>query len=585
VLLFWILAALRFASCLQFVVDDDEAWWSVAARALKNPFEYYLRAVDHKPPGIVWFYWGVDRLATLVHAGSDPRLTRAVYAVLLMIAALLLGKLAVFFAGQRRTNAHSPRSAPLSSRLSWATSCFFLIASAMASPKLLAITADGLLVIFVIAAYATGLLGRFRGRSIAAGALLGCALLVKQTAIFFAIPILIAAWPKRFSVREILGFALGASLVYVPAAVFSHLSEFYYWNLTYPAEVLTRARGGSAFDANAEMLSSISEFSFALFPLILFSFYARCVRFLRDFRLIWLVSALAGTFLGRGLFLHYFILALPPVCLLAADGYGIHALDPSKRLATRLTTRFGLSWLLAGYIFACGVVAIPFSGLFWGNDLAYYQAVGSKIEILISGSRSEPVLIWGGTALPLTFSGATFSGRFLIPRFAEPPYETALTQAIFHRELKENFPHIVVDLHERGDNRFNNSLQTDPFIFNHLAQYKVYIAPSLPWVKFYLDFTPPLAAGLTLLLTREDINRVYLPYPAEREEWNQLKPSSVGGLGHILALEKELRNHDSNVLVSRQGRAEYDEQPFPLRSRLWWAQSAIVELQPKFFNP
>jgi hypothetical protein len=565
-LFFWVLAAIRFASCIQFVVDDDEAWWSVAARALKNPFEYYLRAVDHKPPGIVWFYWIVDQCATWGQGGCDPRLIRAVYVVFLTLASLLLGRLAVFFAGP------TPKKS-----LSWITASFFLIASAMASPKLLAVTADGLLVIFVIAAYAVGLLGRFRGRSILAGALLGCALLVKQTAVFFALPILLAAWPQRFSLREILGFAFGASLLYLPAAVLSHPSEFYYWNLTYPREVLTRARGGSAFDANAEMLSSIFEFSLALFPLIVFSFYARYLRFFSDFRVIWLVSGLAGTFLGRGLFLHYFILALPPLCLLAAEGYAAYALG--------LKRRFGLMWLLAGYVFACVVVALPFSGLFWGNDLAYYQAVGKKIQILSSGPTVQPVLIWGGTALPLTFSGATFSGRFLIPRFAEPPYDTALTQAIFHRELNKNFPHIVVDLHERGDNRFNNPLQTDPFIFNHLASYKVYIAPSLPWVKFYLDFNPPLDAHLTQLSSRQEIERVYLPYPPDREEWNQLKPTSMGSLGHILALEKQLRDHDSNILVERQGRSLGDEPTFPLRSRLWWAQSAIVELQPKFFNP
>jgi hypothetical protein len=588
-LLFFVLAILRFAGCVQFIVDDDEAWWVVAARALGNPFDYYLRAVDHKPPGIVWFYWLTG--ATWL----DPRWSRAIFTLLLVGAAFLLGKTAQFF---RRSETQQAEPEPA---LLWITGSFFLVASAMGSPKLFTVTADGLLIAFVIAAYALAFICRFRGRTVAAGALLGCALLVKQTAVFFALPILLATWPKRWSLKEIAGFAAGALAVYLPGWLLCHPAEFWYWNFTYPREVLTRARG-AAFDSNGEMLGSVLEFSLAVGPLLALAVFSKCR--LRDFRVLWLVSALAGTFLGRGLFLHYFLLAVPPLCLLATQGWLLLLANRPYRVLHRLGG-LGLAWLLAGYGLAAAVVAVPFSGLFWGNDLAYYRAVGKKIQIL--APAGEPVLVWGGTVLPLTFSGAPYAGRFLIPRFAEPPYDTALTQSLFHRELSQDFPRVVVDLHERGDNKFNNPLSSDPFVFGKLASYQAYVSPGLPWVKFYLNFIPPERAHLV------PFARPLHPesYPAEREEWNRLREA---GVFKVLQVERELRVHDALVLLAQQGadskvRAEAsqlrgqpgvvanpdqffarfsggdpDELVFPWRSPLWWAQSAIVELQPKFYG-
>ncbi|MDR3606299.1 MAG: glycosyltransferase family 87 protein [Oligoflexia bacterium] len=576
-ILFWLLAAARFLSCVPFIVDDDEAWWVVAARALRSPFEYYLRAVDHKPPGIVWFYWFADKLLFFTHVFSrdpvDPRIMRAAFSLCLIAGAFLLGRLAVFFSKR--------------SDLRWVAASFFLIASVVATPKLMTITADGLMILFVIAAYAVAFTSRRAGKTIIAGALLGCALLVKQTGVFFALPILIAGWPKRWSVREIAGFALGASLVYVPAALSLHPSEFFYWNVSYPREVLTRARKTAGFDADMAMLSSTISVLAALFPLVLFAFRARLAAFVKDFRVWWLLSALAGTFLGRGLFLHYFLLPTPPLALLAADGW------MNFREAgglNRFLRTGGMAWLVGGYAFAAFVVGLPFSGLFWGNDLAYYQAVGEKTRSLASlpSGGLEPVLIWGGTTLPLTYAGTTYSGRFLIPRFAEPPYDTPYTQGIFHRDLDERFPRIIVDLHERGDNQFNNPLSTDPFIAERVRHYRIFLAPAIPWVKFYLSpEIPAETLARTALvevpggLDGASAQKVYEAYPRARHEWDRFK--SVASLPAALALDREMREQDSRNLIDQQG-SSGSELVFPERSFLWWAQSAIVELQPKFYK-
>src|ERR1700722_18671127 len=89
--MFCVLALFRFLSSIPFIIDDDEAWWVVAARALSNPGEYYLRAVDHKPPGIVWFYWFAEKI---LHCGTDPRFIRAFYSALVILMSVILGWMA-----------------------------------------------------------------------------------------------------------------------------------------------------------------------------------------------------------------------------------------------------------------------------------------------------------------------------------------------------------------------------------------------------------------------------------------------------------------------------------------------------------
>jgi hypothetical protein len=624
--IFYALAAARLFACIPFIIDDDEAWWVVAARALRSPFDYYLRAVDHKPPGVVWFYWFLDKILFLGQSASDPRLMRALFSLTYIGAALVLGRLATL----------NDVAEGGESRRKWVASSFFLIASVMASPKLLTTTFDGLLVIFVILGYGVALLCTFPGSVIVAGALLGCGLLVKQTGVFFAIPILFAARydaricaRRRFSVREIGGFALGSMLVYFPAAASLHVAEFTYWNLTYPREVLVRARN-SAFDSNNQLFMSLLHFGVALLPLLFFAARARIWKqgrgILRDFRVMWLFAAGLGTFLGKGLFLHYFLLMVPPLCLLAAEGW-TSGWNGEER-ATSFASRFlGSSWLAAGYAFACVVVAFPFMELFWGNDLPYYEAVGRKIRQLSGPGAPDSVLIWGGTALPLTYSGALYPGRFLLPRFAEPPYDTSLTLGLFHQDLATAPPRIVVDLHERGDNRFNNPFESDPVVLALVrGNYRPYIAPGIPWAKFYLSFEPPASVGLEPIRTDEELRRTYERFPAERNGWNHFvefygaNPHlSWVWLKDVFALDQKLRAQVSLELIARQsqnveirqeaialaenvaaGATEFtkidefllrvahgvsEDIALPWRSMAWWPESAIVELQPKLFSP
>jgi MFS family permease len=560
---FYLAACLRLLSCIPFILDDDEAWWVVAARGLRTPWEYYFRAVDHKPPGIVWFYWFSEQI---LHSG-DPRVIRAFYSLLTVGAALVLGWMARRF---------SERSG-----IDFKVAAFFLLAAPMASPKLLSVTADGLLLLFVIPAYGIALFATFPGASLLAGVLLGGALLVKQTAVFFALPLLLVRRPRAFGFRDFFSFLVGSALVYLSAVWAVDPTEFFYWNWTYPREVLARGRA-TVFDGRWEMFTSLLVFCLALFPLLWAAARAKIPRALRDFRVLWLMSGIMGIGIGQGLFLHYFLLVLPPLVLLASAG---------------LQGR-GVGWLAAGYGLACAVCCFASAPLFWGTDLLYYRALGKQIELLTR--PKEAVLVWGGSVLPLTYSGNTYPGRFLLPRFAEKPYETEHTQRLYHEELERAFPCLVVDVHERGDNRLNNPLESEPWIKERLKDFRVYVSPGLPWVKFYLKDPPPELAGLSKVETSR-LSETYAPFPEQRRSWNitwrsetlarartslellgrQGRSASIRDRANLLRRTGTLEEMEKFLGEASEGKSE--SVPLPWRSTLWWVQAAIVELQPKLF--
>jgi hypothetical protein len=562
-ILFACLSLGRLLSLIPFVVDDDEAWWSVAARSLSSPFEYYFRAVDHKPPGIVWF---------VKFFGSDPRISRLFFTLLISLVAVALGRLALWFQEKKPGT-------------DWKAACFFLFALAVGSPKLLTVTADGVLVLFVVAGYVVALTTDFWWTCLAAGALLSFALLVKQTAIFFAIPILFARRPKSWSFKEILGFALGATLIYLPTVLLMNWREFFYWNWTYPREVLTRARG-SSFNVLYDMVTNSLQYVVVLLPLCYFALRAKVIDWKRDFRVLWLIAAMMGTFLGSGIFLHYYLLLAPPLALLAADGWQ--------------ETRFALPWLLAGYAFACTIIALPFSGLFWGNDAAYAQVVGQKIDLIGDETHDHSVMIWGGSSLPLSYSHGNYFGRFLLPRFAEAPYDTERTQEIFHQEFEEHLPTLVVDLHERGDNRFDNSFSTDYLIATRVhADYQLLIDPTIPWAKFYIKNSATLSSldelRLEVVSGLDNLQRVYSKFPAHDGEWRfwrEERRYRISNALELIALQSQdssvrdraeelLRDPNSDQAVSFLKEQNREETILPLRSELWWPEVAIVELQPR----
>ena len=594
---------------MPFVIDDDEAWWSAASQEMKTPWDFYRSAVDHKPPGVVWFYWLVDHLSPVA---SDPRVVRVVYTGMTIVAALVLGKIASKFQEKKGQEASS---------VGWITAILFLIVTAIPSPKLLAGTADGLIVNLTIFGYGLALLAEFPGVSLLGGMILGLALLIKQTAVFFCFPILLSAWPRKWSWKELSLFALGSLMVVVPSIFSVGVEDFLYWTWTYPKEVLTTVRD-QLFHSNLEMFESLALFCVATFPLLFLmlkrAFKMRTLEWgqgLRDFRFLWLLSGMAAALLGKGLFLHYLLLFAPQFALLAAEALCTEAVWPKRTL----------SWIGAQYVFGVLILTLPFSGIFWGTDLIYFGGLGRVMKASLR--PGERVLVWGGSALPLNYSGASHVTRFVLPRFAVAPYATVKTREIFHRELEDDVPDLVLDLHERGDNQFNNPIESEPFVANLISSrgYRVYVSPSVPWAKFYFRNPPLEAGGLVEVKGPEQIRFSYSSFPEEQKSWMRLVDlGRQDGISRLLEANWELRAGVSLELLERQGTSERmriqakalggelrmlmnssgvtsaltnrieklvsDEEksagirPIPLLSSAWWPSLALVELQPKAFR-
>jgi hypothetical protein len=419
--------------------------------------------------------------------------------------------------------------------------------------------------LLVIAAYVVALAAPFRGAFIAAGALVGAAAMVKQTGVIFIVPLLVSPQVGARRPLERAGILLGLLLTVTCVVLMVTIPEFIYWNWTYPREVLLRVRN-NLFSPSRELLESLIYVLVALLPMIAMALRAPSRRW-NDFRVLWLLSALGAIVVVKGLFLHYWILAVPPLALLAAEG------------AAKARSRATVAWLLTGYVMACAIAAVPEAGVFWGTDLTHARRVGR--EIRLNTAPGEKVLVWGGSALPLAFSGAKHPTRFVVPRFAEPPYGSPRTLAMFHEELTRDPPALVVDLHERGDNRFDNPLESDPFVADLIRrEFRPYVDASTPWAKFYLRRAPAQGSKLSQVVGSRAVRRAYAPFPAVSDPWREL--ASVSLLDFITgfrARDRRLRAMETSELSRAQGSS--GDTPLPMVSPLWWAEVALVQLQPK----
>lgn len=593
-------------SLIPLVIDVDEAWFAASAAALNWPVDYFNKALDNKPPGTVWFFWCIQKLVAL---GTTPRVVRAVSVVVVVLTAWILSRFT-----KRRRRPYVVFS--------------FLTASVIASPKLLSTTTEGLLLPFVC--FAMWMCWRSLDRQtirlwqfIAVGACLGVALVFKQTAVFFILP---ALYTAGFSLRKQLALGCGVVLPVIATMAVLGEAQYWYWTVTYPGLVLTSVRS-DLFAQNQQLLINTIIFSVALWPLLLsctVQVWRAFSQMQQRFLALWITAALFAIVIGKGLFLHYFILLVPPLCILFAN---------IRR------TRPGLKWLYVTYATACLIAAVPMLGVFWGVDLTYYERVGRAIREI--SNETDRVFVWGGNALPIVMSERRHVTRFVTARFATSPYATDFTEAQFKKDFLQDRPKVFVDLHERGDGRFATPVSAVPWLKNELAQsYTIVAQPSLPWATVYTlkgtqkrglaGFKTHSRLNFDSLYTRVDQllgsplepdhslrfmqrcfshprNAVALESLLRAWEglriFSQLKPETTNVMNQatyhqlrhaILRQAKALTSEDSDlyledqelakqtlVWLERQFRWEEVPVPLPVASRAWWVSAALVKFQPR----
>jgi hypothetical protein len=553
-------AVVRLFTLWPAVIDDDEAFFAASANALRGPASFFKTALDDKPPGTVWFDAAVRTLTGPMHLAQWSRL-----------AGLLVLALTAFFAGRIARRLSEPTGRALEAEhFTWLA---LALGTGAFTPKLFALTNEQLMLLPLTCAIWLALPRpgeRSLWRALAAGAVLGAATWVKQTALLFALPVALALGAPL----EIALAALAFLAVAFAGAWTVGLSDYWQWTFQYPRQVLVAARR-TLFTGWSDGIQNTLLFTVALLPLLLRAAQGgRRLQagFGRRVLVGWAVAALGAIAAGAGLFPHYFLLALPPLAILAGCA-----------LAERRWSRGQAVWIGAAYA-GCAIAAtLPLTNLFWGNDLPYFSRVASRIDAL---TRPEDrVFLWGGSPVPLAMSGRKNATRFVTSRFVVQPYANEETLRLFQDELTAHPPALVVDLHARGDDRQNLPPRVLPWFSELLARrYRVLADPSLPWARFYLRDDVPNPDGE--LCASRPLEDARAGYPKSLAALEQMIARARAGdrPADPAAIERVLRTRFADEIAqtscTEPPRKEVTRPPLALESRLWWVELAIVELQP-----
>lgn len=545
---------------MPLVIDVDEAWFAASASALVSPGQFYTRALDNKPPGTAWFYWLTQRMLPGFQI-ADPRPTRIVAFALLILGAIALGRAVSLLRENRVATTQGEASVLGLCRYGWGAALAVVLVTALPVPEQLAVSSEVLALPILCLALAVFVVALELKRSFTPelAAILGAALawgvLLKQTVIFFVIAAFGAAaflWRARLLSGAVFIAALAGALVVGGGAIAClGLGPLWYWSVSYPVTVLAGARG-AAFDQASISFYRVALFSFVCWPLLAGLWRARKQGFAKPSNPVllvawaWLGAGIASVVMGHGLFFHYFQFLVPALALF----WGI-----SLPLSAPWRMMRELVWLAAAHAVVCILVATPRAGVFWGTDLAYYQRLG---QLITEFTRpDDTVFIWGGNALALAASGRMHATRFVTARFAVSEYATPETRAIFEKEFGETPPTLVVDLHERGDERFNYPLSHLPWLERKLrSQYQQLRVASVPWVTLYLredraasfKFETKGARNLAHMAVDMDpslatvgfarTNAMIRAFISSREQVGKILRSSRAGGHGLLALER-----------------------------------------------
>jgi hypothetical protein len=375
--------ATRAAGFARPLWSGDEATYSALAVRLLGGALPYRSAVDHKPPGIVLLY-------ALVYAAAGP--WRLVWVRLAAILAVAATGLVLSAAARRLDLGGSAWVGPL-----------YVLASAVGLPGDVQ-TANTELFLNLPLALAM-LLAAGRGRRApaafaAAGALVALAALFRYQAALalLAFPAAAVASPLCSRARALRLLALLGGFGAVWAAVLSTLAAlgvweaFCFWgwhfNFRYMAAITLGEAARAALISTALVASCWSPLLVAL---------ALRPRRAPPLVVAWLAAMLMAVIPGGRFFPHYFLMALPPLALLA--GPSLEALvGQGGRGRLLLTALFGMLLLAA--------MAASWTWSRLRDGLAWHEAVYGEVARWIDArsGADETIFVWGNS--PLYFHAA-----------------------------------------------------------------------------------------------------------------------------------------------------------------------------------
>jgi hypothetical protein len=233
--------------------------------------------------------------------------------------------------------------------------------------------------------------------AVAAGALLGLAILTRQTWILGLVPATAAAWLHggRRPSRPLL-VVLGVALTIAAVVLIAPFGDFWRWTFSGNASLLSPAGSTSVWP----------RFARTLWP-FLAGHIAICLLVIRrglhrdDMDLwLWLFTGLVAVVAGFRFFDHYWFQVLPPVCLLAA-----FAIDRVN---------------LPGRILLIGLVALP-TVVFWSSawtTTAFSNSWSPVVSFISKHTRpTDRVAVWGSVPEIYWRSGRSPGGAMVTTDF------------------------------------------------------------------------------------------------------------------------------------------------------------------------
>ncbi len=374
-LLLFLTLAVRIPSFVRPLMDIDEAEYaSIACRMLDGGLPY-RDGVEIKFPGTLYLYQGVFAL----FGRYNMLAVHLVCAAVAFATALACRQIARRLGGEQA---------------GWWAAALYAVFSVGFYSKMQAANTE----MFAVLPASLGILAFLDGRRFVAGLLLGVAILFKQPVVLLPAALAVGLLVQVFRRRERLvsavagGLALAAGTLAVLGAVALYfyalgiLDDAVFWTWTY----IWKHYFPSVQDSLIlRLLGDPIPFACALAPVVVLAALARG-RALWAI-VCWLAGMIVAGFVGGRMYGHYFLLTVPPLCVLAGVGAARVWPSPEARRRLRRATIVLIALLAAGQ-FVGAILYEAGTDSFWSPKPDYRVAAA---HLRATTTPDDRVFVWG----------------------------------------------------------------------------------------------------------------------------------------------------------------------------------------------
>lgn len=333
--LFLITFLLRLPTLYTPIVDLDESVFAICGEVVRQGGKLYVDCVDHQPPLVYWFFAEVFRL----FGANNMTAVHLVTTLIVFLTALLIsfsvgpvpGPPPLTASSRKDGTAGDQRGSPVrghprdSIQMGFLAALFYVVFSTTHIPKIISTNIEILANLPLVAAWVLLFPPRVapgKNRTCGRGAFLGGALMAVAFLLKYQVALILIFWilallrrPKDFLLAG-LGAATFLSLVGLTFYFQGNLVPFYTETLARGWEYARLGNTTSSFGKMVILRLGMT----ILCAAPLWYFFGKGIwqqRGRASLLGLWALGALLAALLGGRLYPHYFLLMLPPLCLMA----------------------------------------------------------------------------------------------------------------------------------------------------------------------------------------------------------------------------------------------------------------------------